>query len=42
MAITPAKRDAASGVPIVMPGMTALGILESMWRDGLIPREVAA
>lgn len=38
MAITPRMRDAASDVPIVMPGMAALGILESMWHDGLIPR----
>lgn len=42
MATTAAMRDAAGGVPIVMPGIAALGILESMWRDGLLPREASA
>lgn len=37
MALTPEMRRAARGVPLFMPGMVALRVLEQLWQDGLWP-----
>lgn len=37
MAVTDAMRDAAGGLPLFMPGMVALRVVEHLWQDGLWP-----
>jgi Asp/Glu/hydantoin racemase len=37
MAIDDDMRAAASGVPLFMPGMVALGVMEQLWAGGLWP-----
>ena len=37
MAITADMRQAARGVPLFMPGMVALRVMEQLWQDGLWP-----
>jgi allantoin racemase len=38
MAIDEEMRAAARGVPLFMPGMVALRLIEQLWQDGLWPR----
>jgi Asp/Glu/hydantoin racemase len=38
MAVTPEMTAAARGVPLFMPGMVTLRVMEHLWRDGLWPR----
>lgn len=38
MAVTDPMREAAGGVPLFMPGLVALRVMEHLWRDGLWPR----
>jgi allantoin racemase len=38
MAITPDMVAAAGGVPLFMPGLVALRVMEQLWCDGLWPR----
>jgi allantoin racemase len=38
MAVTPEMAAAARGVPLFMPGMVTLRVMEHLWRDGLWPR----
>ena len=37
MALTGEMRAAAGGVPLFMPGMVALGVMEQLWHGGLWP-----
>lgn len=37
MAISVEMRAAAAGVPLFMPGMVALRVIEQLWQDGLWP-----
>ena len=37
MAISDEMRAAAAGVPLFMPGMVALRVIEQLWQDGLWP-----
>jgi Asp/Glu/hydantoin racemase len=37
MAIDESIRAAADDVPLFMPGMVALGVMQQLWRDGLWP-----
>jgi allantoin racemase len=37
MALTADMRAAAGGVPLFMPGMVALGVMEQLWHGGLWP-----
>lgn len=39
MALTGELRAAAGGVPLFMPGMVALGVMEQLWHDGLWPSQ---
>lgn len=38
MAISDEMYGAAAGVPLFMPGMVALGVMQQLWRDGLLAR----
>ena len=38
MALTGRMRQAAGGLPLFMPGLVALRVMEHLWRDGLWPR----
>jgi Asp/Glu/hydantoin racemase len=38
MAVTPEMIAAARGMPLFMPGMVTLRVMEHLWRDGLWPR----
>ena len=38
MALTEPMRAAAAGLPLFMPGLVALRVMEHLWRDGLWPR----
>jgi allantoin racemase len=38
MAVTDPMREAAGGVPLFMPGLVALRVMEHLWADGLWPR----
>lgn len=37
MALSPAMVAAAEGIPLFMPGMVALRVIEHLWQDGLWP-----
>jgi allantoin racemase len=37
MAVTDRMREAAGGLPLFMPGLVALRVLEMLWQDGLWP-----
>jgi allantoin racemase len=39
MALSPEMRAQASGIPLFMPGMTTLRLMEHLWQDGLWPRQ---
>jgi Asp/Glu/hydantoin racemase len=38
MALTDPMRQAAGRLPLFMPGLVALRVMEHLWRDGLWPR----
>ena len=42
MALTDPMRQAAGGLPLFMPGLVALRVMENLWRDGLWPPQLAA
>jgi allantoin racemase len=39
MAVTGPMREAAGGLPLFMPGLVALRVVEHLWQDGLWPAE---
>jgi Asp/Glu/hydantoin racemase len=41
MAVTEPMREAAGSLPLFMPGLVALRVLEQLWQDGLWPAERA-
>lgn len=41
MAVDDEMRAAADGVPLFMPGMVALRVIEQLWQDGLWPANAA-
>ena len=38
MALSPEVVTAAGGTPLFLPGMVALGVIEQLWRQGLLGR----